>query len=77
MCNLATEKPNQFAYKLKISLTQCCPLNSDNDLAKTLENVGRVLQTLKMKKILTALIIFANSVQDSYKGSSFKQYKIH
>ena len=37
-------------------------------VAKTLENVGGVLQTSKMEKILTALMIFANSVQDRYKG---------
>lgn len=43
------------------------------DVAKTLENVGGVLQTLKRKRILAALMIFANSVQDRYKGFSFKQ----
>ena len=37
-----------------------------SDIAKTLENVGGVLQTLKMKRVLAALMIFANSVQDRY-----------
>lgn len=43
----------------------------------TLGTVVRVLHILKMKRILEALMIFVNAVQDSIKGVFLKQYKIH